>query len=320
MNSRSIMQRVPGAKHAVQHSAQQPIAASTRLQQRQRSGAVVALRAAPRDSDAAAAAAPAAAASEDGASTSGRCERHAVSSSGRRSALLACGAAMAALVADAAVGPRAARAALTESLLDDGAGGDALSLQLPGEAPEAPELPKGARHMFQAAAFGEGSRPCAVHAPACCQHHRRGPHCTPHILSTCTHTSSNTHYTRTYTQPLHTPPPLAAYRQNVSQLAKALREAIDAEEGGARETEVRRKADPAKELAKQFLRRWQDDPSVAGGAAHEEMKAALRELGAFYQTNGPRARLTGDAAAAVRARLDAVEAALPPEKKGLLGL
>lgn len=83
---------------------------------------------------------------------------------------------------------------------------------------------------------------------------------------------------------------------------------------------MRRKADPAKDLAKRFLRRWQDDPSVMGDPSHSEMTAALKELGAFYQANGPRARLGGDAAAGVLARLDRVDASLPPEEKGLLGL
>ncbi|GBF98266.1 hypothetical protein Rsub_10929 [Raphidocelis subcapitata] len=111
-----------------------------------------------------------------------------------------------------------------------------------------------------------------------------------------------------------------AYQQTVKQLARALREALDTEAAGAKEFEVRRKADPAKDLAKQFMRRWQDDPRVAGDATHDEMKLALSELGGFYQKNGPRSRLTEEAAAGVRAHLDAVEAALPPEAKGILGL
>jgi hypothetical protein len=106
----------------------------------------------------------------------------------------------------------------------------------------------------------------------------------------------------------------------VRQLVKALREAIDAEQAGAKEFEVRRKADPAKDLARAFLRRWQDDPLVAGDPARAEVQAALSELGRHYQRNGPRSRLSDDVAAAVLARLDAAEAALPPEKKGLLGL
>ncbi|KAI8467526.1 MAG: photosystem II Pbs27 [Monoraphidium minutum] len=111
-----------------------------------------------------------------------------------------------------------------------------------------------------------------------------------------------------------------AYTQNVRQLVKALRDAIEAEVGGAKETEVRRKADPAKDLAKQFIGRWQDNPTVAGDPTHDEMRSALQELGSYYQRNGPRSRLTAAASAGILGRLDAVEAALPAEKKGLLGI
>jgi len=47
---------------------------------------------------------------------------------------------------------------------------------------------------------------------------------------------------------------------------------------------------------------------------------ALQELGTFYQKNGPRSRLTAEAAAGIRQHLDAVESALPSDKKGLLGI
>jgi hypothetical protein len=45
-------------------------------------------------------------------------------------------------------------------------------------------------------------------------------------------------------------------------------------------------------------------------------------LGAFYQANGPRSRLSEDVRGAVLRRLDDAEAALPPlEKRGsILGL
>lgn len=111
-----------------------------------------------------------------------------------------------------------------------------------------------------------------------------------------------------------------AYTQTVKQLSKALKDAIEAESNGAKEFEVRRKADPAKDLAKQFMRKWQDNPVVAGQAHHDEMRSALQELGLFYQKNGPRIRLSPEAAAAILGHLDAAEAALPPEKKGLLGV
>lgn len=39
--------------------------------------------------------------------------------------------------------------------------------------------------------------------------------------------------------------------------------------------QVRRKADPAKDLVKEFVRKWQDNAAVAGDVTHEEMKGAL---------------------------------------------
>jgi hypothetical protein len=68
------------------------------------------------------------------------------------------------------------------------------------------------------------------------------------------------------------------------------------------------------------MRRWQDNPEVAFDVTHDEMKGALQGLGSFYQKNGPRSRLTDAAAAEIRGHLDKVEAALPPEQKGILGL
>jgi hypothetical protein len=46
---------------------------------------------------------------------------------------------------------------------------------------------------------------------------------------------------------------------------------------------------------------------------------ALSELGRFYQAAGPRSRLSEEVKGSVLAHLDAVEAALPPEEKSLLG-
>lgn len=42
---------------------------------------------------------------------------------------------------------------------------------------------------------------------------------------------------------------------------------------------MRRKADPAKDLAKQFIRKWQDNPQVAGDATHDEMRSERRRRG-----------------------------------------
>jgi hypothetical protein len=37
--------------------------------------------------------------------------------------------------------------------------------------------------------------------------------------------------------------------------------------------QVRRKADPAKDLVREFVGKWQDNPAVAGDASHDEMRS-----------------------------------------------
>ncbi|KAF8055488.1 tmcC [Scenedesmus sp. PABB004] len=111
-----------------------------------------------------------------------------------------------------------------------------------------------------------------------------------------------------------------AYQRTMRRLVTALRTSIEAEAGGAKEFEVRRKADGAKDLVKEFVGKWQDNGDVAFDASHDEMKGALSELGRFYQRAGPRSRLDEATKSSVLAHLAAVEAALPAEEKSLLGL
>ena len=103
-------------------------------------------------------------------------------------------------------------------------------------------------------------------------------------------------------------------------LVEALRDAVYSDLSGAPEREVRRKADPAKDLVRQFMTRWRDEREVAGEESYTELTAAIRQLGEFYLKNGQRARLSEEVGQALLAKLDAAEAALPPppEKKSLL--
>eukprot|EP00775_Hariotina_reticulata_P001353 gene1353-1694_t len=105
----------------------------------------------------------------------------------------------------------------------------------------------------------------------------------------------------------------------MQKLVKALQTSIAAEAEGAKENEVRRKADPAKELVKEFVGKWQDRPEVVGDVTHDEMKSAIAELGRFYQRNGPRSRLTEETRRSVLAHLAVVKSALPEEEKSLMG-
>ncbi|KAJ9515812.1 hypothetical protein QJQ45_008652 [Haematococcus lacustris] len=103
---------------------------------------------------------------------------------------------------------------------------------------------------------------------------------------------------------------LAAYQEVVRQAAASLRDSIQADQEGKKETEVRRKADPAKEALQQFVRKWRDDRRVVGHPSHTEVLAVMSELGAFYQVAGPRARLPSDVQARLLLHVNAAEAAL----------
>lgn len=111
-----------------------------------------------------------------------------------------------------------------------------------------------------------------------------------------------------------------SYQKTARSLVEALRDAVDADLSGAEEREVRRKADPAKDLVRQFMSRWRDVPLVRDDASYAQLTSTIRELGEFYMKNGQRARLPEDVGQALLARLDAAEGALPPapEKKSLL--
>ena len=83
---------------------------------------------------------------------------------------------------------------------------------------------------------------------------------------------------------------------------------------------MRRAADPAKSLVRQFLTRWKGNGLVEGEESYRQLSAAIQLLGTFYQQNGQRTRLTGEVGQAVLDRLDAAEAALPMREDKVLPL
>ena len=122
------------------------------------------------------------------------------------------------------------------------------------------------------------------------------------------------------------PPPAAAdtalpqaYENTARSLVEALRDAIDADLAGSPEREVRRKADPAKDLVRQFMTRWRDAPVVRDDESYRQLTAAIQQLGAYYMASGQRARLSEAVGQELLGKLEAAEAALPPppEKKSL---
>jgi hypothetical protein len=109
--------------------------------------------------------------------------------------------------------------------------------------------------------------------------------------------------------------PPADYQDIAWKLADALRDAIDTDVSGAEEREVRRKADPAKDLVRQFLAKYRAAGSLDSEESYQQLNATIRELGAFYTSKGQRARLDLDTGRKLLDRLQAAEDALPPRKE-----
>lgn len=52
---------------------------------------------------------------------------------------------------------------------------------------------------------------------------------------------------------------------------------------------MRRAADPAKSLVREFLTRWKGNPAVAGEESYAQLTSAIQQLGSFYQVGRGRA-------------------------------
>ncbi|KXZ54350.1 hypothetical protein GPECTOR_5g431 [Gonium pectorale] len=96
-------------------------------------------------------------------------------------------------------------------------------------------------------------------------------------------------------------------------MSEGLAESIEAEASGASEAEVRRKADPAKDTVREFVRKWRDNPRVSSDITHAELKEALAELGEFYMAYGQRTKLSTPVRDSVLKHLAAARAAIPEE-------
>lgn len=114
------------------------------------------------------------------------------------------------------------------------------------------------------------------------------------------------------------------YTDKARAVVKTLTESLEFEAQNPTDGERFRKADPAKEAIKAFIKDWASSPLVQGERAHDDIVLAVRELGEFYKANGSRAPLSKEARESILAKLyDAGEALPPPEKSladRLLGL
>eukprot|EP00803_Ostreobium_quekettii_P004319 evm.model.scf_1518.5 EVM.evm.TU.scf_1518.5 scf_1518:34645-36883(+) len=105
------------------------------------------------------------------------------------------------------------------------------------------------------------------------------------------------------------------YEKTARELVKVLVESIELEESGAPEAEVRRAADPSKQLVKDFLSASLDSETISKEASYKEISVALKELGQFYLKAGQRSRLPADLAAEIKTHLLAAQDALPKDAK-----
>ncbi|KAK9809325.1 hypothetical protein WJX73_004850 [Symbiochloris irregularis] len=101
------------------------------------------------------------------------------------------------------------------------------------------------------------------------------------------------------------------YTKVASKLIGALRASIEADLSDADEREVRKKADPAKEMIRTWVLKWRDDPSVSTDTSHRQITATIQQLGDFYLKKGQRARLPRTFGESLLAKLQAADLALP---------
>ena len=80
------------------------------------------------------------------------------------------------------------------------------------------------------------------------------------------------------------------YYDAARAVVKTLTESLEFEATGPTPADRFRKAEPAKEAVKAFIKDWAASPKVQGERAHDDIVLAVRELGEFYKANGPAPR------------------------------
>ena len=98
-------------------------------------------------------------------------------------------------------------------------------------------------------------------------------------------------------------------------LIDALKESIEVDLSGAPEREVRRKAEPAKDLVKRYINTWSGASAIADTTACKEIRLAVQELGEFYRVQGQRKRMSKEVADSILNHLSVAESALPEKKE-----
>jgi hypothetical protein len=115
------------------------------------------------------------------------------------------------------------------------------------------------------------------------------------------------------------------YAEKARAVVKALTESLEFESVGEPSAAERfRKAEPAKEAVKAFIKDWAAAPSMQGERSHDDIVLAVRQLSEFYKANGSRAALDKQTRDSVLEKLydarDALPKAPPTLADRLLGL
>jgi len=108
------------------------------------------------------------------------------------------------------------------------------------------------------------------------------------------------------------------YAEAAGKLVEGLQGALELEQEGASEGEVRRAGEQTKPLIRDFLVKYgagaQDVPE-----SYQDLSGVLGDLGAFYRDNGPRAALPNDKLSALLGQLEAAREQLAREEGGAQG-
>ena len=102
------------------------------------------------------------------------------------------------------------------------------------------------------------------------------------------------------------------YFKKARDAVNTLTTSLEFEATNPKDADRFRKAEPAKEAVKAFIKDWASAPAAQGDRAHDDIVLAVRELGEFYKANGSRSRLSPDARESILAKLYDAKEALPP--------
>ena len=100
-------------------------------------------------------------------------------------------------------------------------------------------------------------------------------------------------------------------------VTRALTESLEFEASNPTNADRFKRAEPAKEAVKTFIKDWASSPLARGDRARDDIVLAVQELSAFYKANGSRVALSDETRRSVLDKLYDASEALPPAEKTL---